>query len=186
MLIRLFNIVLLFLTQPSKAWQQVAEGHGAENDVQSVFIYPFIGIIALSAFVNSVIYAVDINMEVAIKNVIVQSSALFIGYFLAIFALDYIADRFFGVKRILKRMYKFVGYSLVVCLSTFFVSNLIIDFPFIWLALIYTIYVAHEGAVVYLRVDESRQLSFSIVATMVILIFPIALYQLLLTTIMNS
>ncbi len=72
----------------SSAWKEIAKEERSLNNFIGRFFHPFIGIIALAAFVGGLWFAHDGGLQGALKNTIVSIVAVYGGFYIVSYALN--------------------------------------------------------------------------------------------------
>ena len=157
----LFHQIWALLSVPGKAWDEIRE-HGGGHDIQTGFVAgTFIG-----RDFSSLMF------QVALTRCCAVAVALFGGFFLSAYVLDKICAKWLKWGSMHNRMLVFVGYSMVVTFVLNIVSGLFSIALLHWILQVYTVFVVFEGVRRWLGVPERLQMSFTFVATLVILICP--------------
>ncbi|WP_321480836.1 Yip1 family protein [uncultured Bacteroides sp.] len=187
---KLFKIALLLISSPAKAWEEISF-HEDKRSVFTDFVYPMIGFCGLSVFVGSLLtngWGGPLSFQIAMTRCCAVAVALFGGYFLAAYIINYLGIKFFGLPKDLLLVQQFVGYSMVVTFLINIVTGVLPDFTIIgWLAQFYLVYVVWEGVPVLIPVSHAKRLSFTLAAS-ILLIFSPAVIMLIfnkLTAILN-
>lgn len=169
----LFNKMAFLLSSPARFWEkEVSEGQG--NRMMSEYVYPLIGLCGLAEFIGTFIGR-DISSEFfqwALTRCCAVAVALFGGFFLAAYLLDKITWRWFDKYVSKEKMQVFVGYSMTVLFVLDIVNGLISIEILHWILQLYTIVVVFEGARKFLGIPERRLTSYTLVATVLILLSP--------------
>jgi hypothetical protein len=176
----LFNTAILLILRPSEAWMKLKEEQEEDNEkFLSRFVYPFIGLMAFTAFIGIFLSRKDFDVQVALKSSILSLTSSLGGFFLASYALNDVWSRYFGRKKDFNRCQRFVGYASVVMFVLNIFLNILPDFFYLKICLLYTLYVVWEGASPYMEVNAAEQLKFSIFATAFIILVPVLIEILL-------
>lgn len=161
------------LSSPAKAWDEIA-AHKEDNIVLPGFVYPMIGLCAMSVFLGAFIGR-DFLPEVlnrALTSSCAVAVSLFIGFFLAAYLLKQLNTRWFDCEKSESEIQVFVGYSMVVTFVLEIISGLFSIMIIYWIFQIYTLFVVFEGARRLMKIPESRLTMYSIIATLIILLSP--------------
>jgi hypothetical protein len=170
----LFYTTKLLILKPSYAWTKLKDGQNGDNEMfLSRFVYPYIGLMALSAFAGIFLSQKGFKIEDALRLSILSLTSSLGGFFLASYALNEICNRYFGREKDFGLYQRFVGYSSVMV----FVLNILLSFLpaffYLKICMIYTIYIVWEGAFPYMNIDKTEQFRFSIVTTALIIFTPV-------------
>ncbi|HAR38951.1 MAG TPA: hypothetical protein DCS09_10495 [Porphyromonadaceae bacterium] len=162
--------VQLIVASPS-AWKEIAKEERSLNNFIGRFFHPFIGIIALAAFVGGLWFAHDGGLQGALKNTIVSVVAVYGGFYIVSYALNETAHRF-GISGNVTVYRIFTGYASVVMYLLYVVISFLADFFILWLLALYTFYIVQTGATYYLRVPTGKRFSFTLFASALIILTP--------------
>lgn len=169
----LFHKILVLLSAPGKAWEEIKKENERDN-ILTGFVYPLIGVCGLAEFAGTFIergISPDV-FQYALQSCCAVAVALFGGFFLIAYLLERMGKRWFGSSCSREMIQTFTGYSLVVT----FVLNAICPFFQLailrWLLQLYTLFIVFEGARRYLDIKEAKLTSYTLVATVLILLCP--------------
>lgn len=169
----LLSKTLLILSSPAKAWEQFSENPEGKNVLQN-FVYPMIGLCAISEFIGSFIGKDMIPdvFQVALTNCCAMAVALFGGFFLAVYLLNKILRGWFSSYVSNERLTEFVAYSMTVKFVLDIFSSLFSLQLILLILQVYTLFIVFEGARRFLLLKEDKVTLFTLVATIVILMCP--------------
>ena len=176
MLKNLFDIAISLIFKPSEAWIALKEKQDDSHDsFLSGYVYPFMGLIILSAFLGVLFTDKARDLQVALKESIVVLLSVFGGFFLSSYLINEVWHAMMHRAPDMKLCQRFVGYSsaLMYCLNI--VLSLLPEFFFLRFLVLYTIYIVWEGVVPYMEANESEQLKFTGISTVIIIVTPLAL-----------
>lgn len=186
----LFKTAMKLISSPAKAWEEIS----IEEDRQKVyiaFVYPMIGLCALSVFIGSLLtngWGGPQSFQIAMTACCAVAVALFGGYFWAAYAINEMRVKMFGLVSNKALVQRFAGYALVVPFLLQIITGLLPDFRIIaWLLQFYIVYVIWEGAPILMKTEEKIRLKFTLISS-ALLIFCPAIIQFIfnkLTTILN-
>ncbi|NLJ00014.1 MAG: DUF1282 family protein [Bacteroidales bacterium] len=179
----IFVVMAQLLVAPHVGWREIKKERKTTHDFLYRYLHPVFGVIALASFVGGLWIVRDGNLEFALKRSIVSVVAVYGGYFLASYILNETAVHF-GIEKNVSRLRKFVGFASVVVYLLYLLTPFLNNFLIIWLLALYTVHVANTGATLYLQVPEEKKISFSLLASALIVFIPLAI-QLLFSTLMN-
>ena len=164
----LFHKMAFLLSSPGRFWEKEAsEGEG--NRMMSEYVYPLIGLCGLSEFIGTFIGR-DVSTEFfqwALTRCCAVAVALFGGFFLAAYLLDKYLPK--------DKLQVFVGYSMTVLFVLDIVNGLVSIEILHWILQLYTVLVVFEGARRFLGIAESKLTSYTVVASILILLSPIVI-----------
>lgn len=173
----LFKRAILLISSPAKAWEEI----NVEEDrrkVFSAFVYPMIGLCGMAVFLGSLFSngMGPIGFQKALTDCCAIFVSLFGGYFLAAYAINKIGTVVFQQKDDLALIQQFAGYALVVTFLLSILTGLITSFFILrWIFQFYIIYVVWEGARVLLHIDEKIQMSYTVMASLLLILCPAVL-----------
>ena len=177
---KLFSITISLIFKPSEAWDELSKQQTDSHDsFLSGFVYPFLGLIVLCTFGSFLLTGKEINLQIALKETIVVMLSVFVGFFLASYLVNIVWHRILHREQNMKLCQRFVGYSSSLLYSVYILSSLLPNFFFLWFFLLYTIYMVWEGAIPYMKVNESEQLKFVSLTTAIIIATPFTIEYIL-------
>ncbi len=171
----IFNWVILIISQPGKAWGLLSKKEEKTEDFLSQFLYPLIGLVTITAFLGVLFTQKEFNLELALKSSIRTLVASFGGFYLAAYLLNEIWKGFFKRESDMPRWQRFVGYSSALMLALNIILTLLPEFFFLRIFVLYTFYIIWEGAGPYLGIEDHTRLKFTSMATIIILLMPLAI-----------
>ena len=172
----LFNTAISLIFKPSDTWKKLNEKQtDNQESFLSDYVYPFIGLITLTAFIGVLFTRKQFDLQIALKETILILLTVFGGFFLASCLLNEMWHTLFHRERDMKLCQRFVGYSSSLMYCLYIVLSLFPEFFFLRFFLLYTFYMVWEGAIPFMEVKESEQLKFVGFATLIIVLAPLAL-----------
>lgn len=168
----IFQWVIQLVSQPAKAWEQLREKEEDEEEFLSRFVYPLIGLLAVVAFLGIMFTRKEADLQLALKTAIHTLLVYFGGFFLSVYLLGELWVNYFKREKNVALCQRFVGYSSSLMYALSAVLMLIPEFFFLQIFVLYTFYIVWEGATVYMEVEESERLRFSILATALVVLLP--------------
>lgn len=171
MLKNIFITIVRLITAPQEAWSDLSNDTDKQKKFQDNYLYPIIGIVALTSFIGGLWFTREGNLQVALKNTIVSITTIFLGYYIAAFILNELATRF-QLPQNPTKFQRFVGYSSALLYALYIILPFLPDFFVLWFFAFYTAYIVYIGAVTYLDVSSEKQTNFAITATVLILLLP--------------
>jgi hypothetical protein len=176
----IFLTIIHLIASPQSAWKDIKMEDEVQQDFLSKFLHPVFGIIALTSFIGGLWFTRDGNVELALKNTIINIVTLYGGYLIIAYIVNEISSRY-DLQKQLFTYRRFIGYSSVVIYSLYIIMPFFSDFFIIWIFSVYTAYIVYIGADVFLEIIENKKKKFTIAATTLILFIP-----LIINAIMNS
>lgn len=174
----ILQTIYYFIASPRKGWRRISDKKVEQQYFINNFLFPVFGFTAITAFIGGMWIAENGGIHWALKQAIVVVSALFGGFYLVSYALNELFPKF-GSGKNLNAAQPFVGYSSVVVYVLFFTMPLLPELHFLWFAAIYTLYIVYAGAGEFLHVVENKKLSFTVIASLLIVLVPISIKALL-------
>ncbi|MDR2627117.1 MAG: YIP1 family protein [Dysgonamonadaceae bacterium] len=167
---KLFLRIYSLIVQPSKEWRTLAEEEQGLDRFLSTYFHPLLGIIALAAFAGALFARKGIEM--ALKSSILEFVIYFAGFYSVSFLLKEIMNRKYPAANI-KRAPSFVVYaSSLIYLISIVISLFGSSFQVAYLFLPYTLYIVWEGTTTYMEIEENKQIRFSVMCTVLLLLIP--------------
>ena len=176
----LFKTAISLIFKPSDTWKILNEKHvDDQKSFLSGYFYPFIGLIALAAFVGVLFTRKEFDLQIALKESILLFLSVFGGFFLASYLLNEVWYSLFHRERNMKLCQCFVGYSSSLIYVLNIVLSLLPEFFFMRFFVLYTFYMVWEGAIPYMEVNESEQFKFVGISTLIIVLAPFVIEYML-------
>ena len=169
----LFNRVLLLLSSPAKAWDEIDQETNRKM-VQVSFVYPMIGLCGLSVFIGTLFEnttGVSI-FQIAMTRCCSAFVSLFGGFFLAAYCLNLLGKRMLMRGEELELNQQFVGYSMVVIFVLNIISGLFSISILHWLLQFYTVFVVYEGARTLMKVEDDKLTRYALIASFLVIVCP--------------
>lgn len=173
---KIFKTAISLIVKPSEVWRELNSDQADDHEsFLSGFVYPFIGLITLAAFIGVLFTRKGFDLQIALKESISILLSMFGGFFASALLINELWHKMFNRERNLKLCQRFVGYSssLLYCLTI--VLCLLPEFFFLRILVLYSVYIVWEGAVPYLDVTEAEQLKFAGIASLIIVGMPFAI-----------
>ena len=138
----LFNTTVSLIFKPSEAWKVLSEKRTDDNEkFLSGFVYPFIGLITIAAFLGVLFTRKEFDIQIALKAAILALLSVFGGFFLATYWVNELWRVVFKRDKNIKLCQTFVGYSLALMFSLNILLSLLPEFFFLRFFVLYTIYI---------------------------------------------
>lgn len=184
MIKNLFKQLLDIIFHSEKTWERLSGEPERNNNTEFYrsYLYPVIGIISLLVFLGVFINKKNFEVELALRTTIAVSVSLFVGFYIASFAISKLLSKFFSMEVDMKKCERFVGYSSGLLYLVYMFLALFPDFFFIKLGLLYTVYIIWESTPYYILIPEENRLKYSIVSTLVILFAPVLVEKIIFFT----
>ncbi len=171
----LFNIALLLISSPARAWEEISLED--RRKVFTAFVYPMIGLCGLSVFIGSLLvkgWGGPQSFQYAMTQCCGAAVSLFGGYFLAAYLINELRVRMFGMQSDIPLAQQFAGYALVVVFLLKIVIGVLPDFHIIVVLLrFYIVYVVWEGSVKLMRITGENRLRFTILSSALLIVCPV-------------
>ena len=176
MIKNIFNTTISLIFKPSDTWRKLKEKQADDSEsFLSDFIYPFVGIVAIAAFVGILFTRKEFDTQIALKASIMSLLSVLGGFFLASYFVNEVWRKIFHRENSIKLCMCFVGYSSSLMLALNILLSLLPEFFFLRFFVLYIIYVVWEGAIPYMEVKEAEQLRFVSISTAIIILTPIVI-----------
>ena len=160
--------------KPSQEWKELKEKQKDDHEsFLSDYIYPFIGIITIAAFIGVLFSRKEFDVQIALKAAILTLLSVFAGFFLSSYFINEIWHSLFRRERNMKLCLRFVGYSSSLMFVLNIILSLLPEFFFLRFFVLYTVYIVWEGAIPFMDVTESEQLKFVGITTSIVIITPL-------------
>lgn len=170
---KLFKRAILLISSPAKAWEEISQED--RRAVFATFVYPMIGLCGLSVFIGTLLDSglTPISFQRAMTECCAVFVSLFGGYFLAAYGINQLGIKMFGLKNDLSSVHQFAGYALVVTFLLDIVTGILPGFFILsWIFQFYIIYIVWEGSSKLMHVDEKKQMSYTIMASLLLIFCP--------------
>lgn len=167
------NIVLTIIgtiTAPEISWRKLVAKEDHESFLNH-YLYPIFGVIALTSFIGGLWFVPDGNLQIALKNTIINLVTVYGGYYIGSYILNETLPRF-GITKDESHVQQFVGYASALMYALFIILPFLSDFFILWLFSIYTAYIVYMGYGVFISGYKDSQMNFTTVATASILLTP--------------
>jgi cation transport ATPase len=176
----LFNTTVSLIFRPAEAWRELRERRTDDHDrFLSGYVYPFIGMIALAAFLGVLFAHKVFDLQIALKAVIIALLSSFGGYHVASFLINEMWRSLFRRQKDIRLCLKFVGYASSLMFSLNILFSLLPEFFFLRFLVLFTLYIVWEGAVPFMDVTEAEQFKFAGFSTILIVATPFLLEYIL-------
>ena len=175
--IRIYQLIM----RPSAAWQKMDEqGEVAQSLFFSRFLFPIMGIAALSCFGN--VLGEEFNaqtLEYVLRLAIVEFVKFFIGFYFLVFFIERNPTVLFGSER--KGAYRAVRrfFARFIHDGRYCRKYTAERLFFLEYAVLGIFYVIWTGAKIFLHIDDSKQRTFTLIVTIIVLVVPIIVERIL-------
>ncbi|MDR2810925.1 MAG: YIP1 family protein [Tannerellaceae bacterium] len=175
----LFKIVLSLASNAELTWEKLAGKEEKGDEFLSRFLYPFIGLIAASAFIGVLFAEESFSIEYALKKTVKASVSSFGGFYLAAYLLNKLWESFFKQKDNLTLCRRFVGYASIPMFTVYIILALmpmqpLLDFVLLRMLVLYlcTGYIVWEGSRSYMKITEDGRIIFTVITAFLIVSAP--------------
>jgi len=175
---KIYEKIKLILVAPKKFWEEESTSD-KKYDVPSQFVYPLLGLVALSAFIGYWWNYGAFDLPKALQITCVSFASGFAGFFVASFLVDELSHSILKMEKNTVRTRNFVGYSSIVFYLIYIFLYIFPSFFFVFLFLFYTVYIVWEGSDVYMHVREKDRQKFTIGASVIIVASPLLIEKIL-------
>ena len=181
---QLVILLFSFIIRPEKAWKERNEEQDSDNaEFFKSYLYPVIGIIALFSFAGILIYLKKWDIQLAIKQVIINTVPYFAGFYIAANALPRLSRKIFEQKPSTVICERFTGYASAAIYVTAAIYAFCPFSTYIQLLTVYTFYIVWQGAAHYLQIKKEYLTKFTIFAGIIMILAPLIVRWILVLTI---
>lgn len=166
------RLILDITLQPAVTWKKLDEEQVEQGVFMKKTLYPMFAIITLTAFLGVLFTRKEFDFELAIKSAILAFLTFFGGFFLSVYLLNEVAEKYFKLPKNSRLSVLFVGYSSLSMYAIYIILTLIPQFFFLRIFYLYTVYIVWEGVIPFMKIDESDQLKFTVASTVIVLLVP--------------
>ena len=124
------------ITSPEVTWRKLSDKKDHES-FQNHYLYPIFGIVALTSFVGGLWFVTGGDLQVALKNTIINLVTIYGGYYIGSYALNEMLPKL-GISKNETQVQQFVGYSSALIYALFIILPFLSDFFVLWLFAFYT------------------------------------------------
>lgn len=165
------------LFSPSKTWDKIARESEDDKKYLTNFFYPFLGLVAFTAFLNPFISGNEdldfmSTLSIGMQYFIMSFASGFFGFFIAAKALNYCFIRWFGIPADTRKAEKLTAYSLTPVLVVSIMTRLLSDFFFMKILFVYIVILVWEASAHFYSVEEKTRGKFTLLSCITILAVP--------------
>lgn len=168
----IFKWVILIITQPAKAWDELVKKEEKGDEFLTRFVYPLVGLVTLAAFLGILFTRKEFDVQLALKASIRTLVSAFGGFYLAAYTMNEIWQGVYKKEKDFLLWQRFVGYSSSLMFTLNIILMLLPEFFFLRIFILYTFYIIWEGSVSYMHIEEAERLKFVGITTVVVLVIP--------------
>lgn len=168
--------IVLMITVPEESWRKLMANKNHETFLNR-YLYPLFGIIALTSFIGGLIVP-DGDVQNALKSTIISLVTVYGGYYIGSYILNEYLPRL-GIAKDEPKVQQFVGYASALIYALFIILPFFSDFFILWIFALYTAYIVYTGYGLYIIGKEETRMSFTGIATALILLTPAAINKIL-------
>jgi hypothetical protein len=158
---------------PAETWKKLSLEKEDGETFLSRYLYPLIGVIALTAFLGILFSRKEFDFEIALKSAIKALVSTTGGFFLSVYVMKEICADMFHLPKDTKQCYCFIGYASAWMFVLSMLLSLLPEFSFLRIVVLYTAYIVWEGAMPYMHVREGERTRFTVVASVIIILTPL-------------
>ncbi len=167
---RIVLLITQMITSPEVTWRKLSDKKDHES-FQNHYLYPIFGIVALTSFVGGLWFVTGGDLQVALKNTIINLVTIYGGYYIGSYALNEMLPKL-GISKNETQVQQFVGYSSALIYALFIILPFLSDFFALWLFAFYTAYIVYIGYGIFIEGKEESRMQFTGLATASILLTP--------------
>lgn len=168
--------IVLMITVPEESWRKLMANKNHETFLNR-YLYPLFGIIAFTSFIGGLIVP-DGDVQNALKSTIISLVTVYGGYYIGSYILNEYLPRL-GIAKDEPKVQQFVGYASALIYALFIILPFFSDFFILWIFALYTAYIVYTGYGLYIIGKEETRMSFTGIATALILLTPAAINKIL-------
>lgn len=162
-----FKTILNFICSPKEMWQKVAEENREATEIQTSFFYPLLACVAAAPFVGALFSSGSFVFSDCLVFVAVKFASLLSTYFLDVFVIISVLERFWNVKCDYNKSVRFITYSFSLMLGIELICSLSESFFFLKIANIYAAFIIWEGLSVLFPIFDTHYSKTKWVMTLV-------------------
>lgn len=174
---KLVNDVLMLVMQPAKAWLLVSRKNDKSSMLNS-FLLPLMLFSGIAVFIGKIFdsgFGGESFLPAAVRMVVVFFT-MFLSYYISVLAIHKFSQNY--TPETAENSDLLIGYSMVVVLLLELCLGLFPNFRIIaWIAQFYTVKIVWDGAAVLMRIGEERRLPFTMVVSIMIIVMPMLIGQ---------
>ena len=167
---RIVFLIIQMITAPEETWRKLNKEEDHETFLTH-YLYPIFGVVALTSFVGGLWFVSGGDLQVALKNTIINLVTLYGGYYIGSYILNETLPKL-GIPKNESQTQQFVGYSSALVYALFIILPFLSDFFVLWLFAFYTAYIVYIGYGVFIIGKEDMRMYFTGIATASILLTP--------------
>jgi hypothetical protein len=171
----IFQQLSRIVCSPARAWDELGQRDEEQETFFSRYLYPLMGLVALAAFAGVFFSRKEFDLEIALKSSIKALVAAFGGFYVAVYLMNELWMNVFQRQRNVRLWYYFTGYASSPMFALHILLALLPEFFFLRVAVFYTAWVIWVGAVPYMHVTEDERMKFTVLASAVIIVAPLAI-----------
>ena len=168
---RIFHIVTLLISSPTKAWEEICAEK--RQDVAFNYVYPLIGLAALSVFIGALIdrgIGGPESYQYAMARCCSVVIAYFGGFYLSAYLTNQLRIRMYGQEDDMQLCMMFSGYCLTVPMVLQVITGLLPDLGIISMLLqLYIIYLVWTGSSTLMHVADDKRLTFTVIVSIMLM-----------------
>lgn len=177
MLNEIYKRLIGLILKPGETWEQLSLQEEEHDKFLSHFIYPLIGLVALSAFLGILFTRKEFDFEVALKITIRTLVSVAGGFALGAYFLNEVWKSVFKQPANVVFCRLFVGYSSALMFVLNIVTALLPEFFFLQIFVLYTVYIIWEGSIAFMKIKEDMKLKFTVFASFIVIATPFVIEQ---------
>ncbi len=170
-------IIIRMITAPEVSWRKLSADRNHDYFLNR-YLYPIFGVVALTSFIGGLWFVTDGDVQTALKSTIINLVTVYGGYYIGSYILNEFLPKF-GVPKDEPKVQQFVGYASALIYAMFIILPFLPDFSILWIFALYTAYIVYTGYGLYIIGEEETRMSFTGIATALILLTPAVMYMIL-------
>jgi len=176
MLKQLFILLYKLIAEPTSAWRSLAERYDEGNNESFYrnYMFPIIGIIALMAFVGTLLALERYDLSMALKSVVKQVFVYGGSFYLSAFVTSDFLFPQAGLPKNRPLAERFIGYAFALSFVIAMFTALMPMFTmFSYLIILYCFYLIWVGSSYFLHIKEEFIVKFTVLSGLLIVFSPL-------------
>lgn len=169
--------LFFLITSPQNGWQAIGKYYVPMSIIQNKFLYPLIGLLALTSFVQ-LFYNAEYTVMWAIVNVIICFVAYLITYFACLYFVPFFFQSIMDSNDLINRFSIYVTYNLSFLVVISIIRGLLpSEFLPLLFFVLYVIYIMYKG-LDFIKFEGNAIALISVLSAMMIVIPPFFIWLL--------
>jgi hypothetical protein len=166
------RLLLAIVFSPKETWKELAMTKDGNRFFERDYLYPIFILIALTSLIGGYLHSDQHLFQNALKDMIVSMIEVCASLFIS----SYLFNEYLGsISRDLKNISnsrQFVGYASALNYVLYILVALLNDLFFLWMFSLYASYLVYIGSFEFIRLSEDRRGQFVVIASLLVLLVP--------------